>query len=101
MRALDLRHRSTLTVVWIYAEWCGYCQRFIPVWEELVRTTPSVKFMAIDAEGDEFRKNGPPPGYPPVRGFPTIWIIPPSGPVVEYRQSRDLKSLQMAIDQSR
>jgi thiol-disulfide isomerase/thioredoxin len=101
MRGLRLHNPRTPTVVWIYAEWCGHCQRFLPVWNELVTVTDGVKFVALDAEGEDFTRMKFPPEYPPVRGFPTIWIISPAGSVEDYRGPRNVKSLQEAINNSR
>lgn len=35
----DILDKGPLAVVLIYADWCGHCERFKPMWEKLAKTT--------------------------------------------------------------
>lgn len=86
-------------MVWIYAEWCGHCVRFAPMWETLVSEFPNVRFVMIDGDGEEFQKNYP-ETYPRVRGYPTLWLMG-VGEVEpqEYEKRRDLQTLRKTLSE--
>lgn len=84
-------------MVWIYAEWCGHCHHFLPVWMELVREFPGMQFVMINGDDSEFSSDYP-ETYPRVRGYPTIWLMRVGETVPEeYDQGRDLKTLRGAV----
>lgn len=78
-------------MVWIYAEWCGHCHKFIPTWNKIVSEFPDVKFMMVNGDNQE----NYPDDYPRVRGYPTLWLmrvgeLKPE----EYSGGRDLPTLR-------
>jgi thioredoxin len=63
---------SNLTVVDIWAEWCGPCKKFAPIFEALKEKHPEITWYKVDADDPASaeiiqRFN--------VRGIPTILII--------------------------
>jgi len=42
-----------LVVVDYYTNWCGPCKKFAPVYEEMAKNNPGVKFLSVDAEAIE------------------------------------------------
>lgn len=74
---LQFRRSQTVRkpmVVWIYAEWCGHCQQFLPTWRSLVRDHPDVLFVTVDGDSNTFNVDAP-ETYPAIRGYPTIWLF--------------------------
>lgn len=59
--------------MWVYATWCGFCHRFLPVWKDLAVMAPAdVTLYTVDASeglGEVIPEN-----YPEITGFPTILI---------------------------
>lgn len=88
---------SSPMMVWIYADWCGHCQHFLPTWKSLVASHPEVEFITIDGDSTSFASEAP-ESYPQVMGFPTIWLFASESekPVV-YRGERSVNGLNNAI----
>jgi thiol-disulfide isomerase/thioredoxin len=40
-------------VLYFTAKWCGPCQRISPVYDELAKSNPEIKFFKIDVEKNE------------------------------------------------
>jgi len=96
----DLRGRQPgkRMVVWIYADWCGHCQHFLPEWKAMVRSTKDIKFVTIDASDAHAVQGTMNLGYPSITGFPTIWLFGEDQemPVV-YRGSRTPDAIKKAV----
>jgi len=86
-------------VVWIYADWCGHCQMFLPTWRSLVSSAKNISFVAIDGASDAFLKDSKTSTYPKVTGYPTIWLFAKGGQVpITYRGQRSSESIKGALD---
>ena len=85
-------------VVWIYADWCGHCQMFLPVWKSLVSSTNNIAFVAINGDSEAFLKDSKTSSYPKVTGYPTLWLFAKGGQVpVAYRGQRSSESIKNAL----
>ena len=85
-------------MVWIYADWCGHCHRFLPVWKALVKKYPEIDFVIMDGDSPSFNSSDKPADYPQVTGFPTLWMFGSNSqrPVV-YRGQRTVSALERAL----
>ena len=71
-----------------YADWCGHCQKFQPVWEHLKKEFTS---RGIEHEEHESKNQAIMDKFD-IQGFPTI-KIEEEGVVSEYRGTRDPDSI--------
>ena len=77
------------------AEWCGHCNSFKPVWNELNDKYKS-KYNFVTFDSDKNKKEMQ---QWQIKGFPTIMLKNKDGQVVEFRGSRDIETLSMFLDQ--
>jgi thiol-disulfide isomerase/thioredoxin len=84
-------------LVWIYADWCGHCQRMLPVWKSLVKRNPEIDFVCIDGDTPSLQSAAP-EGYPEITGFPTLWIFAreSQSPIV-YRGDRSVQAIENMV----
>ena len=82
------------------ATWCGHCNEFKPVWQQLVAhvdETPEynnrLRLSNYDSEADEavFSTYN-------VKQFPTLILKKADGSTVEYKNNRDLSSLKLFLE---
>ena len=76
------------------ADWCGHCQNFKPIWNQLKKKyKKDFEFIEMDSETNkkEFLDWG-------IQGFPTI-IFRKNSDAVEYGDNRDLKSISKFCDE--
>lgn len=76
-----------------YADWCGHCQKFKPVWQflESKMSNDQVQLNKVDCTN----KSGSirTPGGKEIQGFPTIVLRTKDGKEYEYEGSRDSKAV--------
>ncbi len=72
-----------------YANWCGHCQRFKPVWEELKKELKALNVESAEYEDGQNKKEIEKAG---VNGFPTIRITK-NGNTYEYQGPRTVDAL--------
>lgn len=67
-------------------EWCGYSQRFFPVWEQLRKVAP-VQMIKIDCDKEKSiaKSFG-------IQGYPTIKLVV-GKKIVDYNGNRDVNSI--------
>lgn len=89
-------------VLFIKADWCGYCQRYSPVFESLSMQFKKIKFCVLELTENEsmLRRKWPELVFPyyKVEGYPTLVLYDADGnplKVVEDRENikNDLRSL--------
>ena len=76
------------------ADWCGHCQKFLPIWNNIQKNNPHILFNTYDNQNplhkQFFSKYN-------VKGFPTIIKLKNNKPI-EFNESRTLQNLQTFID---
>lgn len=84
-------------VLFIKAEWCGHCIRYLPHYETFSKQFPKTKFLVLDSDGEgvaQMFKHWNELAHPvfQVNGFPTVVIYDEEGNpmhVVENRFALD------------
>jgi thiol-disulfide isomerase/thioredoxin len=79
--------KSGLLVV--YADWCGHCKKLKPLWEKLNMQDNQVVYLAVNESHEKNLVS-----TMKVSGFPTIFMISPSGNLSPYSGGRDEASLK-------
>lgn len=79
------------SLVLVKAEWCGHCQAFKPIWQQLGGKVPKDKlnFVTLDSEADKSFISR----ISNLRGFPTIYFVPQKGGAMIYNGPRDYVSI--------
>lgn len=77
-------------VMLFYADWCGWSQKFLPVWKEFTNQCDklNISHETIECTDNELCSNGK---YN-IEGFPTI-ILEANGNIIEYDGDRSVQSL--------
>jgi thiol-disulfide isomerase/thioredoxin len=76
------------TLILFYADWCGHCQTFMPIWDEFKTKINKEEYNIIKIESaNPFTKK-----IQVVQGYPTIFYID-GDDIKEYNKGRDVKSL--------
>lgn len=83
-------------LILFYANWCGYCTKFKPIWEKLeakYKNSPSIKIVSknIDTNKDLAKKFK-------IESLPTILVFKKGKRLSNYEGDRSLKSLSKFID---
>lgn len=77
----------------IYANWCGHCNRFKPVFNEIAQQMGN-KFPVISIEHAELEKNQKLMTDLDFQGYPTIKFFDQHGKILgDYNGDRDKKSI--------
>jgi len=85
----------TKKIILYYAEWCGFCQRFKPVWKEFKK---KIDKEYPDIEAVEFeQKNVPSRALKDIEGWPTI-IIHKNGKKYNYVGERTVEALLSTLN---
>ena len=85
-------------IILYHTNWCGYCKRFIPTWEELkleAELSDIVNFIDIDMSSQEKKINGDLDSddlnivnNAEIQGFPTIKLLH-NGKLIDYNGKRE------------
>ena len=83
---------SEPTMVLFYADWCGYCTKLKPVWEEAATqaNTDTNRMIKIDVGGKDPEHKDLMKKYQ-IEGFPTILVFQ-NGTPVTYKGDRSVDS---------
>lgn len=71
-----------MSMVLIYADWCGHCHRYIPTWNELEKT-PGRKVNMAKVHYD-MQEKIPALKDAKIQGYPSVVKVLPSGKLQEY-----------------
>lgn len=74
--------RGPVTFVLIYADWCGHCQRYKPMWERLTRTPGRIANMA--SVRDDMFKKVPAIKNAEINGYPSVIKVRSNGSIEHY-----------------
>ena len=83
------------TFVYVYASWCGHCQRFNEsgIWDELVKHE-SKKMAFAKIENEVYSKFGL---KHDVHAFPSFFFVHANGKIVDYHRGRNLEEMKKFI----
>lgn len=80
-------------MLFVYANWCGHCQRFKSTFNELQQQLGS-DFPLVSLEDIELNKNTILSKSLQVQGFPTIKFFDQNGKIIEnYNKNRDKQTI--------
>jgi thiol-disulfide isomerase/thioredoxin len=81
-----------VTLVFVHADWCGHCQTYKPIWNELENTPGRTVNMATIhhdmVEKSPTLKNANIPGYP------SVLKVYPSGKIEEYKGTNSMPNIR-------
>ena len=90
-----------VTLALFHAEWCGYCKKFMPTWEETVaqlnntttKNGKKIKCVSVEADKNEavVRKFN-------VNGYPTIMVLRNNKEPVTFDDERTTKNLASFVE---
>lgn len=73
---------KSLAILFIKADWCGYCTRYIPTFEQYSTQMKDVAFFILESTENEKKleqwQNLQSPAFP-IEGFPTLVFYGPNG----------------------
>lgn len=76
-----LIHKGPLTFVLVYADWCGHCQNYKPMWSKFEKTPGRVANIARIQE-TMFPKSSL--SKAKIEGYPSVIKVTPTGEIEEY-----------------
>ena len=87
--------RGPITFILVYADWCGHCKSYKPMWERLARTPGRIANMA--AVRDDMFPNIPKIAKAKIAGYPSVIKVSPNGNIEEFKTPGSNKTTN-AID---
>lgn len=82
------------TLILIKAEWCGHCQRFKSVWDELPKHLPNIVFKILDSDENktEIDKYN-------IKGYPTL-ILKINDKNIVYEGERTIEKIKEFVEKT-
>ena len=78
-------------LVFVYADWCGHCQHYKPLWKELANDkNRSINMAAV--RDDMVNKTSLTQKAEPVTSYPTVMLIGKNGQAVNFKDSSGAES---------
>jgi thiol-disulfide isomerase/thioredoxin len=81
--ASALFQNGSITMVLIYADWCGHCHHYLPTWKKL-GNTPGRNANMVSVHHDMVEKV-PAIAKAKLDGYPSVLKVEPSGKIEEYK----------------
>jgi thiol-disulfide isomerase/thioredoxin len=89
---LDTIPEKSLTLKLFYADWCGHCSEFKPIWFKLKSKYPDIHFIEVDCTNNQ-------PSYQWLTGYPTIAIFENNNFIQIYKNNRSYDALRNFINE--
>ena len=85
-----LKKNNKGKIMLFYADWCGWSQKFLPIWNEFIKECDklNIPYETIECTDNEICSNGK---YN-IEGFPTI-ILEVDDNIIEYNGDRTIRSM--------
>ena len=78
-------------LVFVYADWCGHCQHYKPLWKELANDkNRSINMAAV--RDDMVNKTSLTQKAEPVTSYPTVMLIGKNGQAINFKDSSGAES---------
>jgi thiol-disulfide isomerase/thioredoxin len=90
-----LMKNTSVIMVFVYADWCGHCQRFKPEWKNLERL-PERNVPMVSIRDDVFPKS-PLKENVEIEGYPTVAIVNTAQNVTVNVPNREPESLKKLL----
>jgi thiol-disulfide isomerase/thioredoxin len=87
---------GSVTFVLVYADWCGHCQHYKPMWKSLTETPGRIANMA--AVRDDMFSKIPKISNAKIQGYPSVIKVSPNGAIDQYTVNGEQTN---AIDSSK
>ena len=90
---------KTVTLIYFYAPWCGYCQRSKDLIEQVADKITFVNIKSFNCEKNKSHANkmnidlNKDSNQSLVKGYPTIWLYKNQLPYKKFEQERTLENL--------
>jgi thiol-disulfide isomerase/thioredoxin len=90
--AQQSRGANLPALVFFYADWCGHCKQFAPLWPQIKsQLQGKATCLEVNDKNPEISKFG-------IRGFPTIRLYPtgnvtPDSPFMDYKGPRSVEAV--------
>ncbi len=87
--------KNPVVLVFVYADWCGHCQRFKPDWEKL-EASPNRNMAMVSVRDDALSKS-PLNNLVTPEGYPTVAVVSANNDVSVNLPTRDPEVLENII----
>jgi thiol-disulfide isomerase/thioredoxin len=81
-------------LVLVYADWCGHCQRYKPMWKKLSQD-PNRSLNMAAVRDDMVNKTSLTQRSTPVSSYPTVMLIGKNGKAVNFKSKEGIESQEV------
>lgn len=86
-------NENKIIIMFFFAEWCGFCKKFFPIWEEFKKYMKKnhKEIILLNLNGDEENTKVLMKKYN-IRGYPTV-MLKHNKKIIEFEENRTLEKL--------